>query len=292
MNCLNKKCTISDHNERMMSCWLCHGLMHFKCSGLPTLAAEASQKYDGLHWCCIYCRKIGVDFYKFFQNRKSAFIQIEKELSELSNRVSDYGKIFDDYKLLDNLQSPPQSSPKRRKSSRIPDKTIAVESPGAASVSNNNSEFDTPVNLNQNSTSNNKTKKVKSKTVSIQPSAVLNNDTNNQTHRELRIIPPKRSIFISRCASETTVEDIDYYIKTKLDSNSDSNAVFLIHKFLYSQPRSITSFKITPPSDVFDQIFNPCFWPDNTLVREYVYKENQRTNNSVRFPSVSSNQKN
>lgn len=300
MDCLNKKCSITDVNERMLSCWLCHGLTHFKCSGIPTLAAEASQKHDGLFYCCVHCRKLGIDFYKFFQSRKSIFLQLQKSVVDLNNRVEDYGKLFDSYTSLDNYKSPPQSSPKRRKSSRAVDKVINVDGPATSSsvLTINNAEFSTPLtsatpNAIQGSVSN-KTKKVKSKTVTIQPATNLNDDNNNNktVHQELRFLPPRKSIFLSRCVSETTVEDIKNYIQSKLNYDADIS----IHKFSYSQPRSITSFKITPSPDIYDQIVDPSFWPMYTLVKEYIFKENRRTNNAVRFSSVSSvaspNQKN
>lgn len=282
MNCLNKKCTITNVDERMLSCWLCHGVIHIKCSGIPVLAAEATVRHDGLHWCCTSCRKIGVEFYHFFQGRKNMFLEIQKDISDLSQRVADYGKLFDDYASLDNIKSPPQSSPKRRKSARTQNKTNTVLSPGPSSSSHINlAEINTPPStLSANLPQIN---------IMKQSSSLLIADNGPNAHRELRIIPPKKSIFVSRFASETTTEDIEYYIKNNLNTNAD----IVTYKFSYSQPRSITSFKISVSSEIFDKIIDPCFWPDNTLVREYIYKENQNINNIARLPSrVTNNQKN
>ena len=112
----------------------------------------------------------------------------------------------------------------------------------------------------------------------------LNNLNNVQIkHNPLRAIPPKKTIFVSRLASETTIEDIEFYIKSKMDQNIE----FSTYKFNYSQPRTITSFKITVPLDIFDTIVDPGFWPVSTLVREYQYKEHQR--NAVHLPSRNPN---
>ena len=67
----------------------------------------------------------------------------------------------------------------------------------------------------------------------------------------------------------------------------DQNIEFSTYKFNYSQPRTITSFKITVPLNIFDTIVDPGFWPVSTLVREYQYKEHQR--NAVHLPSRNPN---
>ena len=109
--------------------WLSHGLCHFNCSGLPVLVAESLTKYNGLHWCCNGCKKIGVDFFRFFQGTKSKFLAIQKDVSELSKNISAYEKLFDDYNSLNLMKSPPQSSPKRRKSSRNVNKKMLIVIP-------------------------------------------------------------------------------------------------------------------------------------------------------------------
>lgn len=106
-------------------------------------------------------------------------------------------------------------------------------------------------------------------------------DINQREPRQLNIIPPKKSIFISRFAFDTSADDIDSYIKMKLKFSPD----ILTKKFTYSGPRNITSFKVSVPFDLYEQIVDPGFWPNNTLVREYIIKENPRTNNIVRLPS-------
>lgn len=300
MDCLNKKCSIKNLDERMLSCWLCHGLIHFKCSGIPTLAAEATQKHDGLHWRCNNCKKVGVDFYKFFQERKSIFLGIQKEMSNLSQRISEYGNLFDRFISLETYEFPPQIpsqqsslqqySPSqlspRRKSARIASKTdtVNINPVNAGNAVDNHMDV---VPSTSKITENNTAEKLSFSDVTKLYNPITNNTEN--APRELRVIPPKKHVFVSRFAAETTVDDLNYYIKTKLNSNDE----ILTHKFSYSQPRSITSFKITVSSDIFNKIIDPRFWPDNTLVREYISKPRQSINNIARIPSiVSPNQKN
>ena len=118
MACLVKNCTLKNDNERMVVCWLCHEFCHIKCCGLSGLVAEAITKNNGLHWCCNNCKKVGVNFYRFFQDTKNKFIEIQEEAHKLNERISAYSKMFEEFKTLDDLKSPPQSSPKRRKSAR------------------------------------------------------------------------------------------------------------------------------------------------------------------------------
>lgn len=322
MSCLIKGCTIESDSERMLCCWLCHGVCHFKCSGLSAIVAEAVTKYKGLHWCCQDCRQIGVSFYRFFNGTKNHFMEIQNEVSELSERISAYGKLFEDFKSLDTLKSPPESSPKRRKSSRKnKDKNDDAASSASTPVNSSTTSAknlsstkpsNTPVssltpslkNLPINTTtttplnnpviSTNKTVAPVNHTkisTSIPPTNIIEIIPNPDdiVPRELRVIPPPKSIFISRLASETTVEDIKYYINTNLNSQVE----ILTCKFSYTQTRSITSFKITVSPEVYDKLIDPCFWPINTLVREYIYKENNRNRNAARLPSRDfTNQKN
>lgn len=305
MECLNKKCTITDSEHRMLSCWLCLGLIHFKCSGLPTLTAEATTKYDVLIFVCPNCKKTGAEFYRFFQKRKSIFLKIKNDLMNLSNHATDYENLFEEFPLLDNIKSPPESSPKRRKSARNPNKGNSASSPGASESNSNESDHITPSSSTANSKTakttsilsklnknNNKSKEkiINADAVNNNPTPIANNSDSQLTENQICVIPQeKKSIFISRFAFETTAEDIDDYIKSKLDRTADINT----KKFTYLQPRSITSFKITVPADLFDQLVDPVFWPNNTLVREFIFKENQRKNNIVYLPQrISNNTKN
>ena len=91
-------------------------------------------------------------------------------------------------------------------------------------------------------------------------------------HHPLRAIPPKKQIFVSRLASNTTVEDVDFYIKNIIGQNSDIS----IYKFSFAQPRTISSFKLTVPLEIFETLLEPNFWPINTMVREYIFRPNQQ----------------
>lgn len=301
MHCLKKNCRINNDAERMITCWLCHELCHYKCTGLSTLVNESVNECDGLNWFCSNCRKPAVEFYRFFQSTKNRFSEIQKSVTLLSESISNYGNIFQEFSSLDSLKSPNQSSPKRRKSARkgakdkgdlpltpclsdqntemiitpeIPDITPSSPSipeifiyddaggPGCSDNTGPSSSSQAIVSTFRNSSQQNNNKLIEPK--------------------QLVVIPPKKSIFVSRFAYETTADEINYYIKNKIKND---NADILTNKFKYSQQRSITSFKITVPPELFNEIVKPDFWPQNTLVREYIFKDYPR-NNIARLPQT------
>ena len=203
INCLNKNCSIVSDDERYIVCWLCHGLCHFKCSGLPVLVAESLTKHKGLQWCCNGCRKIGVDFYRFFQGTKTHFLEIQNNISDLSNRINSYGKLFDDYKSLNFLNSPNQSSPKRRISARNLNKPNPPQENGPSSSKYSNIE---KLNSNKSSVNSDNTQSSISSisvpneinTVSNASNFNLQSDTSvpkpHISPCELKIIPPKKQV--------------------------------------------------------------------------------------------------
>ncbi|XP_046810013.1 uncharacterized protein LOC124420597 [Lucilia cuprina] len=286
----------------MVVCWLCHECCHFKCSGLSGLVSEAVSKNKGLHWCCESCRKFGVNYYRFFQETKKKFAEIQDEAVKLNERISAYGKLFDDFKSLDNLKSTPQSSPKRRKSARnltkekrddqptvsappcntasdpnVPLTNISVSVPSC----NTASDLTVPISNITELSSNNS--HLSYADAVLRSANVTTNVTNpivdnplqliNTEIIPLRAIPPKKTIFISRLASDTTSDSVDFYIKNKLGNDADIS----IQKFNFSQPRSISSFKITVSMNHFERLLDPNFWPINTLVREYIYRSRPQT---------------
>lgn len=315
MACINKNCRIESDDERMLCCWLCHGNYHFKCTGLRVTVAEAVSIQTGLHWCCIDCRKIGVSFYRFFQGTKNHFQEIQEEASKLADRISIYGKLFDDFKSLDSLSSP-QSSPKRRKSSKK-DKTNNEKPDDANFISptNTNSndlqlsnssqhlfnfQQNPPLSyaqaltasapaLNSNSLSNSSQPMLFSSSNAstfVPPASTLNSAASTSasnaylvnTPKNLKVVSKKKTVFAARFAAETSEIDVSYFIKEKLGIDIEIN----VFKFTYAVKRNSSSFKIIVPEEVFDKVVNPSFWPAKALIKEYIYKEND---NIAHLPS-------
>ncbi|XP_037816681.1 uncharacterized protein LOC119607035 [Lucilia sericata] len=228
-------------------------------------------------------------------------MEIQDEVAKLSDRISKYGKLFEDFNSLDTLKSPAQSSPKRRKSSRkIKEKQDDPQTDNNSPAQQNNPDIATTSATTRPAVTRSAVTPSAVKPTVANPfgssliqipnanviygseidaaSSIHNNpapvisDTSNQlnqhnlnyaevvtnnginpiVNRELRVIPPKKHIFISRFAFDTSAEDINYYIKSKLNQDADIS----VYKFNYSQARSITSFKITVPFDIFNCVVN------------------------------------
>lgn len=300
MACLIKNCNIHGDNERMVVCWLCHEACHLKCCGLSGLIADALTNNKGLHWCCNDCRKIGVSFYRFFRDNKKKFLDIQDEAAKLSARINDYGKMFEDFKSLDNLKSPPESSPKRRKSSRnvtkdkrdnnVPDNNAPANNVPANNVPAKNVPADNTPSSSLCSTApivnnHNPDLPLTYAEVAINQHINIENSVNQNIHNPLRAVPPKKTIFVSRLANETTAKDVDFFVKSKVGLNAEISSF----KFNFSQPRSIASFKVTVSMDIFERVLDPNFWPKNTLVREFTYSEKPRSYNIGRLPQLELN---
>ncbi|KAI8122780.1 hypothetical protein CVS40_6538 [Lucilia cuprina] len=174
---------------------------HFTCSELSGLVAEAVSKNKDLHWCYESCRK--------FEIRRI--------------RISAYGKLFDDFKSLHNLKSPPQSSPKRRKPARNLTKEKRDDQPTVSATPCNTSS-DVPL-------------------TNISAPVHSCNTASDQLNSS------KKTIFISRLASNTTSDSVDFCIKNL----------------------------ITVSMNLFERLLDPNFWPINTLVREYIYRSRPQT---------------
>ncbi|XP_065368733.1 uncharacterized protein LOC135961166 [Calliphora vicina] len=314
MECSNVNCQITG-NDRMVSCWLCVGCYHLKCSGLKARDADSlADTQKSLHWTCPNCKNISVEFYNLFKSSKDEFDKINKEFLLLQTKLIKYGELFTKYSNLEKFTSSANIlSPKRKKtnSGSVPPYITCSKAAGSTSSSDVDTNFppgNTNLNINpsfpveenvitseiyprsplESTTMNmmdiNTGTTFIPVTSAIQP-VVIHPAQNSTNIHPLRVIPPKKTIFISRFAFDTSIDDIEYYIKTKLNLDVE----MVIYKFKYSQPRTIASFKIMVPPEIFDHLIDPRFWPDNALIREYVYRDNQRSANTVHLPSRSTN---
>ena len=87
----------------------------------------------------------------------------------------------------------------------------------------------------------------------------------------LRVIAPRRLIFISRSASDTTEANVLKYVNAKL--NVPNIEIF---KFKFNSSRVTASFKLMVPECYFQPILDENFWPQHTVVHEYVARSRDR----------------
>lgn len=306
MECINKSCTITG-TDRMVSCWLCNGYCHLKCSGglKPRDADALLDKTKYLQWTCLNCRKIRVEFYNLFQGSRNEFEIIRRDFCALNDKLLKYGELFSKFSSLENFVSTSQSlSPKRKKISEnqpqlpsiqkiIPSIQIIDTLATNASNSYQNEvmpetpiQSSAPVNNQQLSTSPIPT--IISIPETPVPMAVNEPSTSNakispKVPKNLQTIPPRRTIFASRFVKDTTIEDISSFLQTKFNIQNIENVT--IYKI---NSRNRASFKIIVPEFLFDMIVNPEVWPKHAIIREFVYRDND----NVRIPKATNQSKN
>lgn len=104
----------------------------------------------------------------------------------------------------------------------------------------------------------------------------LNNNNNNTINLDytLNVVPPRKTVFVSRLTPDTVENNIKNFIRVKCPHFNENDCN--VFKFSYSQPRDISSFKITVPLKIFDTIIDESFWPQGVLVKEFLPRERQR----------------
>lgn len=101
--------------------------------------------------------------------------------------------------------------------------------------------------------------------------------------------PPRRTIFISRLSSATTEDDIINYISSKTSVPSSVKCI----KYNFKEPRDIASFKLLTPDSHLELLLSREFWPDGTLVHEYVSRTRNTSSTKTPVPApVTSHPKN
>lgn len=104
--------------------------------------------------------------------------------------------------------------------------------------------------------------------------------------KSLRIIPSRKSIFITRFANETTVDDLQSYITTNCSDIVDTE--LNIFKLISSRPREICSFKITVSAKWYEKLLKKSFWPEGVFIRPFVPRNKTQTANTPSIINVSS----
>lgn len=106
------------------------------------------------------------------------------------------------------------------------------------------------------------------------PKQASNSSIEHSVHKDLVVIQPPKSIFVSRFAADTSEEDLLYFIKSKLNV---VNINISVSKFRFAYERITSSFKITLPGDLYNKVIDQRFWPENTMVHEFISRSQPKT---------------
>ena len=326
MACLYKNCKITNENERFITCWLCENHGHFKCAGFTGRQFDViTDRKNGLRWACINCRSLEVDFYRLFKESKVEIANMKKDFESVYSRLNYFENMYNKFEY-------PDGSPKRKKSSAIisGNNLISLNSPVVAPLQNNTENLSSvnhlapplqfassPCSRSSPAVSNtSESRSTQIETLSSEaPSNVQQNPhhlhsvppifvsdyTSNPTAHppmqcaslpssSLIVVPPRKSVFISRLHPSTTINNISDYVKSKIHNLEESD--FKIFKFNSSSARAISSFKLVVSKNIFDTIINSSFWPDDILVKEFVFREKRNALNPVRTSNAMQASKN
>lgn len=315
MSCSAETCRLVSSSERALTCWICSDIWHVKCAGISArVVDEMYAEKNGLRWCCVKCRDIDVDFCKFFKKSTSEMVTMGRQLWDLYTRFSKFSSLLEQFPVIDSVITSPDMDRKRKKvtdksnrssnsadkSDRSSDSSEKTESSSilAETVGDKQKKvvFASPTVKKQETNSKKRENKSKSNRANkteveaeivdatVTPTANVESGTNMTRPNTLSMAPAKKMVFVSRFDPQTTAEDLNSYIKSKIDGDFYLKTFKL--KSSYSESRS--SFKIIVPQDIFDKIIRYDFWPKKAFVKEFVDK----ADNLAHLPSIQPSSKN
>lgn len=271
MSCSLKHCKVVDPKELHVRCWICHDEYHAKCVELNARVVDALQDRKGIRWSCKKCSAVEIDFASLFKHFRSAFVELNKDFQGLHTKLAKYEESFNNFKVL-NL---PDASPKRKKTLRSHKNKGTVSDNGNLDAitldpvceESRQMAVDEPAPVSASIL----VKPLETYSSILSASSPLPSSSASCTltaPKNLVIVAPKKSIFVSRFASDTSEDDILFFINTKKPHLKD----ITISKFKFNRERYLASFKIYVPADSFDELVAADFWPKNTVVHEFVHK--------------------
>ncbi|XP_065363213.1 uncharacterized protein LOC135956605 [Calliphora vicina] len=244
MSCSFENCKVRNE-DRLLVCWMCDTLVHFQCAGFKGRDYDRIiDRSNGLRWSCSKCRTFDVNFHKLFSDAKAGFSDIIRDFSILNDKHKKVEDLFTNF----DLSQLAGVSPKRKKTSSRLNVEI-YRSPV------------TPVSF---------------ESIRVGPTVEPGDIPSISITGDLIVVPPRKTVFLSRFDPDTTVEALVKFIKNHSKGFNDSD--FIVQKFKFSQPRDISSFKIIAPIKLFDILVDKSIWPDGALVREFIHRDRPRTN--------------
>lgn len=313
MTCMLKGCSVNTNSkERLISCWICDNVSHLCCAGFNGRHYDViCDREKGLRWSCWDCRKLDIDYYKLFREAKSGVTEFKKTFKAMSEKLSKFEKLFENFdfsvcspkrkkssltvndnvrgndntvdKNLISLLSPvgdimgPQPDNVHPETAVIQENSSACNGYVTAPILSHNSNVETVSSISPRCEVNRSDEN--SEPMSVNCTSVEPVPTN-----DLVVVPPRKTIFLSRLAPDTSIDHIRSYVKSKCAGMLDND--LSVYKFNFSQPRDIASFRLYIPARIFDILVDKSFWPEGTLVREFVHRERVRSNVATLPPRI------
>lgn len=297
MDCVFSKCTVRNNNEKSVFCWICNDTAHLKCAGFSGKSFEKlSVPSNGFRWFCWKCRETESDFNILYLNSKKSFAELKHCFDLVKERMLQFEGMFNALKFnREHINSlPMQKEPSTP--SNLLDMQNSAEAPAlflppvpavdidrARNVENFNNAIDaltldTDIRDERIAVTDSNVLVIDS---SDEPIAISPNSSNN-----LVVVPPRKTIFISRLSHDTPVGSLVDYIKQHCKDYNDKDCK--VFKINYYQPRDISSFKIVVPEKLFHTIVTETFWPAGVLVKEFIPRDRQGRTSRINLPTSAS----
>ncbi|XP_075150846.1 uncharacterized protein LOC142224954 [Haematobia irritans] len=263
---------------------------------------------NGLRWSCLKCRQLDIDFYKFFIETKRGFSEFNKEFCSLLERFRKFENMFKNFKfdsitspkhkrpaprnmvisdeapLLGLPPTPDLNGLFTPIVDELPIQTevlnLSLNGPLSTMVVNEDCPSNgavTPLSQGPPTRIGNVSTSIPS--ISVAPPShdvgpvhgdlVPNSaSANSLSDSDLVVVSPRKIVFLSRLANDTSVDRVCNYIRSMyVDFRScDCNIIKLNNR----QQRDISSFKIIVPLKMFDVLVDSSFWPPGLLVTEFI----------------------
>lgn len=261
MACSKKNCNLKG-NDIYICCWICENEYHFKCVGVPARVADSLSEKIGVSWSCEHCRSANLEFLKLFRQCRASFTEVSKDLACVQAKLAKYEDAFKTFSVLGPSESNPIRKMTLRSDSKFKNKSCDKQPLTIPSVGSIVSIEDT-VGFDVNNID-------RDASLTLPPNLPVSNNIN----RDLVVVSPKKTIFLSRFALDTSENDVLLFIKNKISGLND----IVVNKFKFSMPRKVSTFKVYVPIEFFDRIVDSTFWPPNTIVHEFIQK-NKKPNN-------------
>lgn len=312
MSCSIEDCKVKNEH-RLLMCWLCEKYVHFQCAGFKGRDFDRIvDRSNGLRWSCSNCRSFDINFYKLLKDAKAGFSEISKEFFNLNGKFKMFENLFNNF----DLSHFAEASPKRKKSQSCLD--VCVGQTAVSPTTPNLSQLFLPSVLNSASelvgepvgkpagelanppvisiaeVDEGTRDKIEGSCgeadvvsgrvseVMVATTGVTVSSITDDVGCGLVVVPPRKTVFVSRFAADTSEEAIRKFLRSNCPGFNESD--FNVQKFRFSQPRDISSFKIIVPLKLFDILVEKSFWPVGALVREYIHRDRPRMNNVAVLP--------
>lgn len=307
MSCLYGNCNVKN-DHRFLSCWLCENFAHYQCAGFNGRDFDKiTDRTKGLRWSCIKCRDLDINFYKLFTEAKVGFSEIGNEFNSLAEKFRRFEKLFNNFDLSKEV------SPKRKKSSARLDFNFGqtaisplspsctqqlpvsepIVVPSTISVIGMDqvgeqvvpdlpaTQSDLPVLVDSFASS--ATIVPVREDIPVLPFRDVGPETSICKNTcGLIVVPPRRTVFVSRFSPDTTVKDIINFLKINCMGTNELD--YSVFKFNFSHPRDISSFKISVPIKLYEVLIDKSFWPHGVLVKEFIHRDRLKVNRIAVLP--------